>query len=140
MLELRPARGCAGAPLPRTPTWAGGADYEHVFDLPNNGTVAANVDTTFATSRYLSSDFYTPESKANGYFLLNANLTYASPGDVWSITGFVNNITNATIYQGSTTYVVNGFSELLGGPASQNYVLATVGPPRTYGVRASFHF
>ncbi|HKY81172.1 MAG TPA: hypothetical protein VJM09_06835 [Sphingobium sp.] len=126
--------------MPRTPEWSGTASYEHVFRLPNEDRIAANVSATAATSRYLSADFYGPGTRDGGYVLVNADLTYTAPGDRFKVTGFVRNLTNHAVYQGSAIYVVNGFAALFGGPETKGYSLRTIGAPRTYGVRATFNF
>jgi iron complex outermembrane receptor protein len=131
---------CAGAPVPRTPEFSGSADYQHVFFLGNDGKIAANAGGTFATSRYLTSDFFTPETRDKGYVLLNADLTYTAPKSQYSVTAFVRNITNHAVYQGAFSNVLNGFPALFGVSGTPTFVNRTIGPPRTYGVRATFNF
>lgn len=131
---------CAGAPVPRTPEFSGAINYRHVFDLANGGNVAVGGGGTFATSRYLTSDFFTPETKDKGYVLLNADLSYSSPDDRYTIAAFVRNITNNAVYQGAFSNVLNGFPALLGTAGTPNFVARNIGAPRTYGVRASINF
>jgi iron complex outermembrane receptor protein len=131
---------CAGAPVPRTPEFSGSVNYRHVFDLTNGGNVAIGGGGTFATSRFLTSDFFTPETKDKGYVLLNADLSYTSPDDRYTISAFVRNITNNAVYQGAFSNVLNGFPNLLGTPGTPNFVARNIGAPRTYGIRASFNF
>ncbi|HKX83737.1 MAG TPA: TonB-dependent receptor, partial [Pyrinomonadaceae bacterium] len=100
---------CSGAPMPRTPKWAGTANYEHVFPIDGAGELAFNASATWSSSRYLTADFYLPELKTGGYVLANASLTYTSEDQRWSITAFGNNLTNKAVYQGGFSDAVNGF-------------------------------
>lgn len=127
---------CSGLPLPRTPQWAGTASYQHVFPLADGGKLTFNANATLATSRYLSIDFFSPETKADGYALVDADLTYATRDDKYSITAFVKNIGNEAVYNGGVASAVNGF----GGPSVPTFVVRTIGAPRTYGVRATARF
>ncbi|HKY80300.1 MAG TPA: TonB-dependent receptor [Sphingobium sp.] len=131
---------CAGAPLPRTPDWSGAVNYQHKFPLAGGADVIANVGGTFASSRYLSSEFYSPNARDKGYVLLNADLTYTAPDNVFSITAYVRNITNNAVYSGSNVFVENGFRELFGIGPSPDLVFRSMAPPRTYGVRATVNF
>lgn len=120
---------CSGFPLARTPKWSGSASYQHEFLLPEDATVTTNLSMTFASSRYLSIDYFTPESKTGGYALLNASITYRSGDERLSLTGFVRNITNNAVYIGSQAFIFNG-----------RYQYRTIAAPRTYGVTATVKF
>ena len=130
---------CSGKPLARTPKWGGSFSYEHVFPVAVDSEIALNFNGTWATSRYLSSDLYIPESKGDSYVLLNASATFKIEDTGFSLTGFVRNIANKAVYQGGIIDILNGFGNLFGANAPSNY-LATVGSPRTYGVRATYKF
>lgn len=127
---------CTGAPLPATPEWTGTVNYGRVVDLPNSGNLALNIDATFSSSRYLSSDYYVPELRDGGYALWNADLTYTPKNDAWSISAFVRNATNHPVYQGATPQPANAFD----APGSPEFVDRTIGSPRTYGARATYRF
>ncbi|WP_084399129.1 TonB-dependent receptor [Henriciella aquimarina] len=127
---------CSGAPLQRTPEWSGTANYEHVFDLGSAGDLRANVNATWATSRYLSSDFYVPVSKTDGYTVFNADLTYTPADSPWSLTLYGRNLTDEAVYQGGIADAVNGF----GGPDFPTFYESSINPPLTYGVRATVDF
>ena len=131
---------CSGAPLPRTPEWSGSFGYQHLFEMESAGTILASVNGTFASSRYLAADFYVPEAKDGAYALLNADLTYTTSGDRFSITAFVRNIANKAVYQGGIADTLNGFGDLLGVPGTPTFYERTIGAPRTYGVRATLNF
>ncbi|HKT72577.1 MAG TPA: TonB-dependent receptor [Steroidobacteraceae bacterium] len=131
---------CSGAPLARTPEWTGSLAYEHVFTIGASSDLTVNVDGTWATSRYLSSDAYPIESKTAGYTLWNASITSNIGGTGLSISGFVRNIGNRAVYQGGIIDIINGFPALLGVPGTPTFYEATVGAPRTYGIRATYRF
>ena len=134
------AVNCAGASVPRTPEYSGSFNYGHVFTLHNNANVVFNGGGTFISPRFLTSDFFTPETKDGSHAQFNADLGYISPNKKYSITAFVRNITNEAVYQGAFSNVLNGFPALLGVTGTPNFVARTISPPRTFGVRASVNF
>ncbi|MCB2065183.1 MAG: TonB-dependent receptor [Erythrobacter sp.] len=119
---------CDGFQLPRTPTWSGSASYSHVFDLANGGEVEFSPNLTFASGRWLSAEFV-ENARDDSYLLLNANLSYRSPGDEYSVQLFVRNITNTAVYTGTQQY-----------PFINNYNGLDIAPPRTYGVRLRYSY
>lgn len=127
---------CSGAPLPRAPEWAGTVGYERNFQLSGSGSLALNLGATWSTSRYITADFYVPESHDEGYVLADASLTYTSPNDAWSFTVFGKNLTDEAVYQGGFADALNGF----GGPDSPTFFTRTIGAPRTYGARVNVNF
>jgi iron complex outermembrane receptor protein len=70
-----------------------------------------------ATERVGSSEVY------------NFDLAYASPQGNWVVSGFVHNIDDEAVYTGGGE---QGFAPPL--------VYATIGAPRTYGVRLQYSF
>ena len=116
---------CSGFPIARTPKWTGSAGIDQSFKV-GEGNIIAAADVTFASSRYLSTEFV-PVEKAPFYALLNASLTY-NPTPRWSLTGFVRNINDGRSY---TFNFVNNFAGVYA---------AHIGEPRTYGARLSVNF
>ena len=119
---------CNGFDLPRTPEWSGSASYSHVFDLGNGGELEFAPNVTFASSRWLSAEFV-ENARADSYLLANANLTYRSPGDDYSVQLFMRNITNTAVYTGTQQ-----------APFIANFNGLDIAPPRTYGVRFRYDF
>ena len=119
---------CNGFQLPRTPKWSGSASYSHVFPLANGGELEFSPNLTFASSRWLSAEFV-ENARAESYLLLNANLTYRSPDDDYSVQLFVRNITNEAVYTGTQQ-----------APFIANFNGLDIAPPRTYGVRLRYDF
>lgn len=117
---------CSGQSLLRAPKWSGSASYEHRFDLSGGGEVTANVDMTFATSRFLVLA-YAPLTEQKSDALFNGSLTYRPPNGAFSLTGWVRNIGNARVMSG-------GIQQF------DFYSRPTLMPPRTYGVTGHYTF
>jgi iron complex outermembrane receptor protein len=115
---------CSGFEVSRTPQWSGGTGFSQEVGLPT-GKLIGRATVSFATSRYLGTDFI-PIEHVNGYAKLDLSTTYRPTANNWSITGFVRNVNNAAVY---TEAAKNPFSSL---------VYADIQPPRTYGARISF--
>jgi iron complex outermembrane receptor protein len=119
---------CTGFPLTHAPQWSGTVDFDHLFELGNGDTVDAAADVRFASSSWLASD-YTAAEKAPGYASLDLNLVYATANQAWTFAAFMRNVTDTAIYTG-------GYSNA----AVPGFVVTNLAPPRTYGVRAAYHF
>ena len=124
-----PAAVYDGMRRPLSPTLSGNASYEHTFELASGAEVAANANISFASTSILSLAQPSPVGfSQSGYALGNLSLTYSAPAKAWSVTAYVNNVTNhfvaTSVLQSTTTG--NVFQQAL--------------PPRTYGVRASVKF
>lgn len=104
------------------------ASYSHVFDLANGGELEFSPNMTFASSRWLSAEFV-ENARAESYAVINANLTYRSPGDDYSVQLFMRNITNEAVYTGTQQ-----------APFIANFNGLDIAPPRTYGVRFRYDF
>ncbi len=119
---------CAGLQLSRAPTWSGTASYAHDFELGDGSLITFGVDGKFASSRWTNVTFQ-PGTRAPSYQVVNANLTYFSPDESFSVTAYVRNIFEDAVYNNSNAHTV--VSDLIG---------ITVGAPRTFGVRARYKF
>lgn len=124
-----PTLDCSGFELPRAPKHSGSASWSHVFELGNGGALEATLSAQFAASRYLTADF-TPAARAAGYVSGDFNLAYSAPGDGWTLSAFVRNLNDATIYTGAFT-TPGVFRSL---------TLANIGAPRTFGLRLNTRF
>lgn len=119
---------CAGLQVARVPKWNGTVNYNHVFTLGNTSTIDVGGSMKFASSRWLATDFI-PAERAPAYAVFDANLTYTTADKRISVTGFVRNI-------GNKAYSTGGIEQ----PFIPGLFAASVSPPRTYGLRASFKF
>lgn len=123
---------CAGNRLTRTPKWAGTLSASHEFPIGANSALIFDVASQFASSRWL--DFsYGPNSKDNAYVTFNSQLTLKNSSKGWSIGAYVNNITNEAVYLG-------GYAHTVVAPNGGPHLVATIQPPRTYGIRARLDF
>lgn len=121
---------CSGKPLVRAPEWSGVLAYQHGFDLGSGGEVVAGVDGQFASSQYLYPDFV-DSGKDDGFFTLNADITYRTRGGRFSVTAWGRNLTDETIYTGGIRY---SFSAPVAPQGDPTLFYANIRPPRTYGV------
>lgn len=116
---------CSGRPTINAPRWTADFGYQHTFELGELELVAAG-RVRFESSRYMELT-YLPEARQGAYETGDVSLTLRSPGS-WSVTGYVNNVTNKTVLEATTLKPLADV--VYGAPA----------PPRTYGVRASYAF
>ena len=117
---------CSGYQLAHAAKWSGTFGYEHDFLLPYDATLALNVDSQYASWRWLQIEF-TPEERAPSYVTANIDLTYTTGSGAWALSGYIRNITDRAVY---TSGNANAF-----GPET---FAATIGAPRTFG--ASLHW
>jgi iron complex outermembrane receptor protein len=117
---------CSGYQVSRTPEWSGNVSVDQSMNV-GTGELDANINVTFASARWLGTDFISSE-RANAYGKLDTSLTYRGAGNRWSVSAFVRNITNAAIY---TDAAKDAFSSM---------VYADIQPPRTYGTRVSLKY
>jgi len=121
---------CSGRPELMTPKWTVNLGAQQTFPLSSGGDLVLGVNTRYETGRYtnLSYDAYT---FVPGYWRTNATLTYNTPGNRFSVTGFVNNIENKAVPEAVGTGLTFPTVPLLP---------VTLKPPRTFGVRIGAHF
>lgn len=117
---------CSGFEVARTPKWSGIAGITQDVTL-DDGTLSANAAVSFASSRWLSVDFVAA-GRAPAYGKLDLSISYRAPGDRWSVTGFVRNVTDTAVYGDGSR---NPFSPLF---------YASIQPPRTWGGRVAVRF
>jgi iron complex outermembrane recepter protein len=117
-----------GTVRPYTPKWTEHLGYTHTFHLPNQATVQLNGNTTFTGREYVYTTPYVDLANQGGYHKSNANLGYQSPGTLWTIEAFVNNLENK--------FTVNSMQP----SSTTGNFFGYVDPPRTYGMRVSRKF
>ena len=118
---------CSGRPGLNSPEWTANLSYQHVFELGDDLDLTLGARSRLETSSWINFD-YLDFQKRDGFTVSDAYLTLDSKRTGWSITGFVSNIENSTVYQGALTRPII------------NATLFSLRPPRTYGVRTSIHF
>ena len=118
---------CQGRPGLNAPKWSGTVSYEHTFNLSGGYDLVFGARSRLSTGYYTALD-YLPEEREDGFTQTDAFLTLQGPDDRWSLSGFVNNLEDSTVINGSVLR-----------PVLQT-VYVTLAPPRTYGIRASTRF
>ncbi|MEG3181404.1 TonB-dependent receptor [Sphingomonas sp. LT1P40] len=117
---------CSGKPTVNSPKWAINVGYERTLELSGDLALIAGARANIESSRFMNSN-YRPEERQDGFAMADAFLTLESQSG-WSVTGFVNNITDEVVLARAGTRPILDFP------------VATLRPPRTYGVRVGFDF
>jgi iron complex outermembrane receptor protein len=117
---------CSGKPTVNSPEWSVNVGYERTFELTGDLDLVAGARANIESKRFMNSN-YRPEEVQDGFVMADAFVTLRSQGG-WSITGFVNNITDEEVLARAGTRPILDFP------------VGTLRPPRTYGVRVGFEF
>jgi iron complex outermembrane receptor protein len=117
---------CSGRPQINTPKWSLNLGYERTFELSSSLELLFGARTRIESGRFLSPE-YLPEERQDGYMQSDLFLTLKSDRR-WSVTAYVNNLEDETVYAGSSLRPVF--------PVVFNILRA----PRTYGLRAAVEF
>jgi iron complex outermembrane receptor protein len=118
---------CSGSQPPNAPLWTLNLGAQQTVPLSNGGKLVANARSHFQTNTLTGLEFTAVEVQ-HGYWTADASLTYSAPDDRYFVTGFVNNAFDRTI-MGETF-----------PPPFSLFTVATLRPPRTYGLRVGFRF
>ena len=118
---------CSGKPGVNSPEFTINLSYEHRFTLGGGYNLTAGARSRIETSSWLNLD-YLAYQRRDGSMTSDLYLTLNAPDNRWSLTGFVNNVEDSTVYAGGLTRPI------------VNSTLLTLRPPRTYGARVGFHF
>ena len=103
------------------------------FNPSYKARLASGSSLTFATnvaykSKQYHTEFNDDRLAQDAYTMIDANILYSSPGNRYTVNGWVKNLTNKLVWAGS--YAV-ATSRTIGG---------TLMPPRTYGVTFGVNF
>ena len=120
---------CSGLGFPNLSKWAYNLDLEQSFNLPDGASIAAIANYRHQGERDTSL-LFTAGSRAAANTYMDANIQYRAASSKWDVTAFVNNLINKQpVVRAQGTGVNNSI-----------LYFATVGSPRTYGVRTNFRF
>ena len=98
------------------------------WQLGNGGGIAAQASVNYVGKQYFN--VVNEEVTEGGkYTLLDAKLTYLSPGDDWQASVFVNNLTDERSL--TYSYDITGFGF---------YTIQVFGPPRWFGASVRYRF
>ena len=117
---------CSGKPTVNSPKWAINLGYERTFELTGDLSLVAGARGNIESSRFLDAN-YRQDQKQDSFAVADAFITLESRGG-WSLTGFVNNLTDEEVLARAGTRPILDFP------------VGTLRPPRTYGVRVGFNF
>lgn len=136
----------AGYDMTLAPHWTASGNYSHNFLLGNGGTVTARIDFRYQSKYCLNwAEFYpswtqdaegiyhvslnpaSPTRFQEAYHTENISLVYSHSDGKWTLTGYVNNLTNYAVKRNFQSMMANNPQLMLG-------------PPRTYGGVLSMKF
>lgn len=116
---------CSGRPTVNSPEWALNLGYERTFDLTDSLALILGARGNIESARFMNSNFR-PEERQGSFAMADAYLTLEARS--WSLTGFINNITDEVVLARAGTRPILDFP------------VGTLRPPRTYGVRLALNF
>ena len=117
---------CSGRPTVNSPTWALNMGYERTFELTDSMNLIFGARGNIESSRFMNSNFR-PEERQGSFAMADAYATLEGTGG-WSMTAFINNITDEEVLARAGTRPILDFP------------VGTLRPPRTYGVRLGYNF
>jgi iron complex outermembrane recepter protein len=119
---------CSGKPALNAPRWSATVGYDHVFNLSESLDLSIGARSQIQSGRFMRNG-YRPQEYQGAFMVTDASVTLGAPDGRWTVTGFVNNIENAAVYNGSVqkTFVTGVFYNHLR-------------PPRTFGLRVAGRF
>lgn len=118
---------CSGRRAPYAPEWTVNLGGEHGIRLGNDARVTVGLRLRYQSEILTGLDF-TPLEYQDGYATVGATLTWTSPDEGFHVTAFGNNLTDEAV-------VANSFQPPFGA-----FVVGTLRPPRTYGLRMGARF
>ena len=114
---------CSGLRPPQAPELSVNLNFEQTFKLANNSSIIFAAKSHYQSETIVGFN-YLPDDVQEAHWIHEANLTFKPEGDKWSVSAFVDNMTDEVVKSNATH---NG-----------NVQAFQLRPPRTYGVR--FHF
>ena len=118
---------CSGNRPPNAPELTLNLGAQQTIPLGNDGKLVGGLRGHHQSVTLTGLEFLASERQA-GYWTADASLTYAAPKDRFSLTLFVNNAFDKTI-------ISSAFP-----PPFSLFTVATLRPPRTFGIRGSVKF
>ena len=118
---------CSGNRAPYAPEWTFNLGAEHTVWLGNDARIVASARLRYQSEMLTGLDF-TPLEYQDDYVTLSASVTWTSRDDRYSVAAFGNNLTDEAV-------VANSFQ-----PPFGTFVVGTLRPPRTYGLRVGTRF
>jgi iron complex outermembrane receptor protein len=133
---LTPLINLRGNKLPFAPEFTTALVYERSFALPNGAKVVPRLQTKYQSEMFLT-DFNRESDRQRAYTRTDLSLRYEAPTD-WIIEAFVQNVEDEAV---KNNVDLRGNQPGTGGvPGFPGVARAFFDAPRTYGLRASYHF
>ncbi len=135
--------GLTDYPRINLPRYSGTLKYQHTFDLHGNGSLDFNADMHFESGAWLRPIVYAgrrPGDYRDAFQTGNVSLTWNNPAETLSITGYINNVSNAAIIGTGTSGGVSSGTFYRPATNAADARYATLDAPRTYGVRFNKSF
>jgi iron complex outermembrane receptor protein len=120
---------CSGRRPPQSPEWTINLAASQTVPLASGARIVLDAKAHYQSRTLTSLEFLADEDQS-GYWLADAQISYHSPDDRWSVDAYVNNIADKTV-KGQTFLVTFAAAPTAWG---------ILRPPRTYGLRASVKF
>lgn len=126
-----------GNELPKAPEIQFNVGLNYAFDLNNGGEIRFRGDWSFQDSIFFNqfndtgfSNLPVEPITQDSYHWLKARIAYTTPSGDWTLSTFIDNITDEEVI---TNAVYNG-------AVSGQFGLGALAPPRTYGAEVRFTF
>jgi iron complex outermembrane receptor protein len=119
---------CSGKVPPQAPKRSFNFGLQQTVPIGDSSLVA-DVRTHYQSATLTGLEFAEIEMQ-DSYWMTDATLGFHAPHDRWVVTGYINNISDTTVVQGTFPGPLAGFA----------LTAATLRPPRTYGARLSIKF
>jgi iron complex outermembrane recepter protein len=133
---LTPLINLEGNKLPFAPEFTAALVYERAFALPNGAKLVPRLQTKYQTEMFLT-DFNRDTDRQRAYTRTDVSVRYEAPTE-WVIEAFVQNVEDAAV---KNNVDLRGNQPGTGGvPGFPGVARAFFDAPRTYGLRATYHF
>src|SRR5579859_1258261 len=119
---------CSGKTPPQSPRWTLNFSLQQTIPL-GTGSIVAEADTHYQTAALVGLEFL-PQEQQGAYWWTDLDLGFHAARSRWSVTAYVNNVSNTTVSNVVTPQPLAGAAILS----------ATLRPPRTYGIRGTVRF
>lgn len=142
-ISLPPQTGCATTPLaaigriqvdcsgfrpPNAPKWVIRLEGDQTIPLGDAGDLVIDASASYRSETLTGLEFL-PVELQEGYWLVDAGITFTDSDDRFSIGAFIRNAFNETV-----------FTNTFPPPLTAGLFAAALRPPRTFGVRAGINF
>lgn len=119
----------SGNRLANAPEFTFAMFADHTVDLGNNGAIDLSADVNYQGQVYFT-EFNNADATQKAFAMVNASVTYRSPGDKWSVSVWGRNLFDK--YALANTIIT--------APLFGFVSVGSLRPPRTYGVSVGYNF